>query len=417
MVIERSSSRTVKERTTQRYLGFITLLTSLVVASSFLGFTFRTNALFDTLLLEEARAFQKEVSLVRSWIRDHGGVYVRSGDRAQGAKRQIVDQDGEVLLQRNTSEVTQELSQLSREKGIVQFGSTSLAPLNPTNKPDDFERKGLMRFSEGEKEVYGFELVKGKQVFRYMSPLVTRKKCLNCHTDGSFQTGRVDSAMTFSIPADSINHEKHLNRVWMTLSGIGVIVLISISIWLLARRFIRQLADADRLMERLAAEDVLTGLLNRRMGMERLKTEIARCKRGGRPLSLAMLDIDHFKRVNDTMGHSAGDEGLRALADIIRSNLREYDIAFRYGGEEFVLVLPDTPAHQAMNVAERLRAAVECNKIIISGQEHLSFTISIGVEQLHADMEMETLMGHADDALYAAKKSGRNRSVLFAANL
>ncbi|MET0101846.1 MAG: diguanylate cyclase [Sedimenticola sp.] len=404
-----------KRRATRRYLGFITLLVSLVVASSFLGFTIRANALFDTLLLEEGRAFHQELLLVRRWVREHGGVYIRQGGVDTKLKRTVVDSDGEVLLQRNASEVTQELSQLSHESGIIRFGSTTFNPLNPVNKPDAFERDGLERLRAGSKEVYGFDEIDGVLEFRYMSPLVTKPKCVKCHTDGSFQVGRVDSALTSHIPAASIMKEKQVNRMWMAASAISVILLVSISIWLLARRFIRQLTDADRRLERLAAEDALTGLYNRRMGMELLKAEQARCKRKERPLSVALLDIDHFKRINDEMGHLVGDEGLRGLADMIRCQLREYDISFRYGGEEFVVILPETDGPQAMIVAERLRQMVEGSEIETSSGEPLTFTVSIGICQQGTEGELKTLLDHADEALYAAKNSGRNRCVLYSA--
>jgi diguanylate cyclase (GGDEF)-like protein len=415
MDTDRLTTSAANRRTTQRYLGLIVLLISLVVASSFLGFTYRTNALFDTLMLEEARAFQKEITQVRRWVRESGGVYVRRGDINADPKSIVIDQDGEVLQRRNTSEVTQELSHLSHQAGIVQFGSISLAPLNPLNQPDDFERSGLARLRNGEAEIYGYGVIDGRLVFRYMSPLITHWKCLDCHSDGSFQAGRVDSALTFRIPAGAIDMEKHRNRVWMALSGTGVIGLVSLSIWLLSRRFVHQLVDADQRLEKLAAEDALTHLFNRRMGMELLKTELTRCKRKDQFLSVALLDIDHFKRINDKMGHLVGDEALQAMADLIRRQLREYDNVFRYGGEEFVLVMPDTSASQAMKIAERLRATVEDSKITTSHHEPLDITVSIGVEQFQAGMDLDTLLIHADKALYDAKESGRNCCVLYSA--
>lgn len=409
MVANRIPINSAKRRTTQRYLGLAILLISLVVASSFLGFTYRANALFDTLLLEEARAFQKEIVLVRRWVRENGGVYVRRGNTKDDPKEIVIDQDGELLQQRNTSQVTQELSHLSHQAGIVQFGSTSIAPLNPFNTPDDFELDGLAKLRNGQAEVYGYEVIDGRLMFRYMSPLITQKKCLDCHTDGSFQAGRVDSGLTFRIPADAIDKEKHLNSAWMALSGAGVVVLVSLSTWMLSRKFFHQLGEADRRLEKLVAEDPLTHLFNRRMGMELLKMELTRCQRKDQILSVALLDIDQFKRINDELGHLVGDEVLRAVADLIRSQLREYDIVFRYSGEEFVLVLPDTAAPEAMMIADRLRARIEDSKLTTSRQDPITMTISIGVEQFQAGMDLDTLLAHADKALFDAKESGRNR--------
>ncbi|OQX30468.1 MAG: hypothetical protein B0D87_02365 [Candidatus Sedimenticola endophacoides] len=404
-----ATGSTMKQAATRYYLSLITLLISLVVASSFLGFTFRTNALFDTLLLEEARAFDKEVSLLRGWVMGHGGIYVVDGDHATRPTRRIIGQGGEVLTQRNASEVVSELSRLSRDAGIVRFGAIALTPINPLNRADAFEREGLERLRAGAAEVHEYQDLDGRRVYRYLSPLLTERKCLGCHEDGSFQAGRVDGALSFILPADAIENQKRLNWIWMSLSGLSVILLIGLMVWVLSRRFIRKLSEADRRLEQLAAEDMLTGLFNRRYGMERLETELARCRRRNHPLSLAMIDIDHFKRINDTLGHMAGDHGLAQLAATLRSQLRRHDIAFRYGGEEFVLILPETDADQALQGLERLRARVEGLQVRSPGQPDYSLTISIGIAQWHPAMSGDTLLERADRALYAAKEEGRNR--------
>lgn len=408
-----SSTTSAKRRSTRYYLSMITLMISLMVLSTFLGFTYRTDAMFNHLLLEEARAFKAEVSFIRKWVWQHGGVYVRPGGKSAEPKREIVDQDGEILKQLNPAEVTQELARLSHKSGIVHFTSTSFNPLNPLNKADDFELAGLEKLREGIKEHHEFVHIDNKLVFRYMTPLVTGKSCIECHSDGSFQAGRVDSALSFKIPAEQINQKKQKNRIWMVVSGIAVIALVGLSIWFLSRRFIRQIEQADEILEKLAAEDVLTKLLNRRIGMEMLQSEVARCERKNLHLSLILLDIDHFKNINDTMGHQVGDEGLRALAKVMSCTLRDYDIAFRYGGEEFVIILPDEAMAGAIVVAERLRVLVADNNITTSDGQQLSYTVSLGVAQLQPGMDVKTLIAHADRALYQAKDQGRNCSVVY----
>lgn len=165
-----------------------------------------------------------------------------------------------------------------------------------------------------------------------------------------------------------------------------------------------------------ATLDALTGFYNKRQLEERLKQEVASSRRQHLPLSVIMTDIDFFKGVNDTYGHAVGDLVLKTVSDVIRSQLREYDIAGRYGGEEFTILLPSAYAKDAGMVAERLRKAVEKRVIDISKltpeQKNISVTISLGVYQMHANDEIQDLIVKADKALYEAKTSGRNRVVL-----
>ncbi len=161
-----------------------------------------------------------------------------------------------------------------------------------------------------------------------------------------------------------------------------------------------------------ATLDALTGFYNRRQLEERIKQEISSAKRQKRNLCAIMIDIDFFKSVNDTYGHAAGDLVLKTVSKIIKSQLRDYDIAGRYGGEEFLILLPYTKIDEAKMVAERLRSAVENKKIDISkicpDKKDISVTISLGVSQYQNDNNFVT---NADKALYQAKESGRNRVV------
>ena len=180
-----------------------------------------------------------------------------------------------------------------------------------------------------------------------------------------------------------------------------------------------QRANAYAQVLKYATLDALTGLNNRRQFEVRLRQEVANAKRNKKPLCCIMLDIDYFKKVNDTWGHSAGDCVLKNVAQIVSQGLREYDIASRYGGEEFCILLPDTKLREAVFVAQRLRAAVEKADINISedklmGVDTLKVSISVGVSELDKQMETpERLHQSADIALYEAKKRGRNRVVVF----
>jgi diguanylate cyclase (GGDEF)-like protein len=165
----------------------------------------------------------------------------------------------------------------------------------------------------------------------------------------------------------------------------------------------------DRL-QRLAAVDPLTGVYNRRFGLGRLHEEFGRAVREKSPLGVLLLDIDHFKTVNDTHGHLTGDRALKQIASIARATLREGDVLIRYGGDEFVAVLPAASADDVLIVAERLRRAV-ADASFTEGQHSVRLTVSIGGSAYpHSAAERDTaLIELADGALYRAKEAGRNQ--------
>lgn len=170
-------------------------------------------------------------------------------------------------------------------------------------------------------------------------------------------------------------------------------------------------AELYRRMLYLSETDGLTGLYNARFFYDRVETEITRSRRYGHALSLLMLDIDHFKKFNDTYGHLGGDEALKHLARILREESRATDIVARYGGEEFGVVLPETDGENAQKLAERIRHAVESQPFDLDLlKREASLTISIGVATMPEDLaRAEDLVRLADKALYRAKQGGRNR--------
>lgn len=170
-----------------------------------------------------------------------------------------------------------------------------------------------------------------------------------------------------------------------------------------------ELREANQILEKLAASDSLTELANRRSFFEHAAAEVQRAQRYGHPLSLQMLDIDHFKSINDHFGHAAGDEVLRKLADVLRANLRHNDLAARIGGEEFVVLLPETRLEAAAQHAERLRMAIAALRFPFDQAMH-SITVSIGVAALDiGELSPDPMLMRADNGLYRAKDDGRNR--------
>lgn len=164
------------------------------------------------------------------------------------------------------------------------------------------------------------------------------------------------------------------------------------------------------IVELQATHDELSGLANRRAIASLLQRELGRAKRGRAVCSIALIDIDYFKQVNDTWGHPAGDQVIRWVAKVIDDSIRPYDTLGRYGGEEFLLLIPGAGAHGAIAVAERARLAIERQPCIVDGMQ-LRITVSAGVATSSPDRDADALLRLADDALYRAKETGRNRVV------
>lgn len=201
---------------------------------------------------------------------------------------------------------------------------------------------------------------------------------------------------------DSIVVWSHLTLLAMSL-GLGLLMALT-------------LEDKDRKqfelrqeLARLASTDSLTGALNRRAAQGLLDQESERSRRYERPLSALMLDIDHFKKVNDTWGHEWGDRVLRHIADLCRSQLRLSDSLIRWGGEEFLIILPETPLGEAGQLAERLRTAIELNPLTGPNDGHIQTTASIGYTMVESTRPWQASLARADEALYRAKAGGRNR--------
>ena len=182
---------------------------------------------------------------------------------------------------------------------------------------------------------------------------------------------------------------------------------------------LRRKRYADKLWEnfhmsmQLATTDAVTGLYNRHYLTSHMETQIQSADRKGKTLSVLMMDIDHFKRVNDTHGHAVGDRVLKEFAMRIGKNIRGVDLAARYGGEEFVVMMPETPVDWALMIAERLREEIADNPFEVGLKDGpLNITVSIGVAASQADETPSQLLEVADKALYAAKEGGRNKVVV-----
>ena len=202
-------------------------------------------------------------------------------------------------------------------------------------------------------------------------------------------------------------------RAALLTSGATGILCIGL-LWLtwMLRRELRRRYRAERVLSELAATDALTGLANRRILDERLRLEWDRAQRSTEPLTVLMIDVDHFKAFNDRHGHHGGDAALRTVAQVIGANIRRpADLAARYGGEEFAVVLPMTDAKGARVIAEHIRSSIEHLPRVAGDKQPITVSIGMSTWEKRSRLSLETLLLSADRALYEAKHTGRNRIV------
>jgi diguanylate cyclase (GGDEF)-like protein len=221
---------------------------------------------------------------------------------------------------------------------------------------------------------------------------------------------------TATIPVIMLSASENENEIVnaLDLGADDYVTKPYISKVLLARmRTALRLKDKNAELERMASTDFLTGLTNRRLFKTLTLAQIEKNKRDGGPMSLAMIDIDHFKMVNDNHGHDAGDLVLIAISNLLRKHFRGYDVVARIGGEEFAIMMPDTPITDAEIALERLRQKIEETTISLPNQDvAIKITVSIGVTWArHGRKDYDELLSLADQSLYKAKNAGRNRVV------
>ena len=397
----------------------ISLVISLVILAVSFGIYLRNNRLLLDALRQQAASYYDLIVRVRHWSADYGGVYVekKAGMEANpflrevGVKAEKETRDGTILLLKNPALMTREISAILSETSKVQFHITSLQLLNRANAPDDFEERALTKFAAGEREAWELEERDSGPVFRYMAPLLFEPSCDKCHFNFRYNPGDIRGGISVSIPFNKTESAMALNR--LSIFGLSLLTLALLlgSAYVMLNHLGEKLDAAQEALLEASIRDDLTGLHNRRYLMSRLNEEFERARRKGTALGLLMIDIDHFKAVNDNFGHPAGDEVLRSVGQTLASLLREYDVGGRYGGEEFAVVLAETSPADMVKLAERIREKIE--ELDDHGKATgIHVTISIGVAVLKDDDSIETLLQRADAALYRAKDGGRNRTVL-----
>lgn len=401
------------------FLVSLSLTVTLLLSAMFLLLHLSIRDLMLRSLQDEARSYAHQVILTRQWNAGHNGVFVEKRPgvdsnpflKELGVDPDIRTADGRVLTLRNPAAMTREISELSRSGGGVSFRVVSLNHLNPDNRPDEFEREGLERFSQGAREPGQMLLAGDRPVFRYLVPLMTEESCLTCHRRQGYKKGDVRGGISITIPTESMAVRMRRAGLELMLAAATTIGLIVAIVYFMTWKLVIGLAETQKKLKHIAVTDELTGLRNRRYIMEQLVREYQRAVRSGSALSLILLDIDHFKRINDTYGHAFGDVVLKAVSAAMQSSLRSYDLLGRIGGEEFLIASPGSTIEDARGLAERILERVRQESIRV-GDRTTSVTVSAGVTVLTPqDADAEALMSRADAGLYMAKQEGRDRVV------
>jgi len=386
------------------------LVTALVLSGIFLDMAIRTRQLMNEENIIQARVVFNTIVLTRKWNANYGGVYV---EKKKGVESNpyLIDPDiktvdGRVFTLRNPAFMTREISEYAEREGMLKFHITSLKLINPHNEPDEFERKALLQFETGAaKEVSGTALVNNRTYFRYMAPLYIEDTCLQCHKHQNYAVGDVRGGISITFDIEKLRSKIRYNTSTIVLFGITTTLLLLGFIYVFMAQLIKKLDEARQTIEKIAVTDALTELFNRRHIMLRFQEEFEKFKRLKRNVSCIMIDIDKFKAINDLYGHLVGDQVLKAISARMRDTVRAYDILGRYGGEEFLIIMPDTSLEDARGLAERIRARVKEEPV-----NNATVTVSLGVVCVQeSDCSVDDIIKRADENLYKAKKDGRDR--------
>ncbi len=307
------------------------------------------------------------------------------------------------------------ISDMNEFRGL-KIKQTSARFRMPEDAPDDWERSALSRFEANPGLTEIGEMVRGPiPSYRYALPLYITQPCLQCHGEPKgeldiagypkegYRLGELRGALSVTLPLESYYPQRIERTILLTCLLLGIFLL---SVYAGYR-----MVSA---MQKVANTDRLTQVNNRNVLYTRLQQEISWAAQHRTPLSVLMFDLDHFKRVNDVYGHLAGDAVLKNLAARVGGLLREYDFLARFGGEEFVVVAPNTDQTGALALGERLRLAV-AGTVFQHESQAIEITISVGVASTVPDRnrdiiaQEDELLHRADGALYLAKNLGRNR--------
>lgn len=398
------------------------VVVAVALVATFVSGQWRTEAQLREQLLLQARAFTEEIVATRQFVSNHGGIYVEESEEATlnpyllgipGLRVRVTDRDGTTYVLQNPSLVVRNVNEqlAGRSRASVRFHMASDKPLAPYNMADEFELEALEAFAQGAGEYAGTSRAGGRSLYRYVYPLEVTAECVKCHGHQGWRPGEVRGGISVSIDAESVDRAVSQGRTFTALTLAGSLASLLFVLYLVSTGLLGSLLAAETRLRELATQDPLTGLANRRAAMQRLATEVERAHREDSGLTVIMLDLDHFKRVNDAAGHSAGDAVLAAAAAGMASRARVYDTVARIGGEEFLVIMPGADEAEGLAAAERIREAVARRTAGVEAAA-CCVTVSAGVAA-RAPGKAESpgdLLRRADRALYRAKDAGRDRA-------
>ena len=408
---------------TRRFLWRITTLLVLTGIVALAGTYLLSNGMIDSQALATARSIADLVAAPRSWDALHGDVvWVIKDAGVQtdpwlvriGLSADATATGGRVFTILDPRHASDAISAALSAAGGTTFRLTSVQPVDPKDAPDVWETASLASFAAGATEAWTSTTASGTPVLRYMRPIMTDTSCLTCHGLQGYRGGDVRGAITVTVPLAQQQHRALLNLGLIAGIGLVSIALVWLSVLGLVTDMSRRLKAAQGALVEAATTDELTQVASRRRTMDRLREEIERARRSGRPLSLVMADIDHFKMINDAYGHGAGDLVLREVAARIAGALRPYDLLGRIGGEEFLIIAPDTDIDGALAIAERARGLVAGDPIGI-GDRAVVVTGSFGVTRIDPaeSVALDRSLARVDSAMYTSKEMGRDRVTVF----
>lgn len=416
------SKRQKSDRAWKPFILNVSVVILIFILGIFIGLFARNKHLIEAEILTRAKSYFQNIVFTRRWNADYGGVFVEKKEGMQSnpylENPDIQGVDGKLYTKKNPALMTREISHYAEKEGIFSFHITSLKPLNPGNVPDKFEREALNLFEKGVKEFSKKEKENNTVYFKYMAPLVTEESCLQCHRQQGYKIGDIRGGISVKFNIADIEKNLMANTIIIfALGGLTIVILLGV-IYLFIIRLMKKLSEAQKKIEEMAIMDELTKLYNRRYFFIKIDDEFQRAKRYGKPLCCIMIDVDYFKRINDTYGHGLGDMVLERLAGILKSNCRAPDTAARYGGEEFIVLLPEVDREGSVATAEKIRILVEQAGITTETGTPIPVTISLGAAHfspayLDRENDYHRLLKAADAALYLAKLNGRNRVEIF----
>lgn len=366
-------------------------------------------------------SYNKDI-LYRRWASLHGGVYAPITEHTppnpylKVPERDITTPSGKALTLINPAYMTRQVHELGATTDGVRGHITSLNPIRPSNAPDEWERRALLAFEQGQQEVTSLETLDGQPYLRFMRPMIAEKACLKCHAIQGYQEGDIRGGISISTPWEPYRQAMQRQMVATGVSHGFIWALGLLGLWLAYRRLSNHLTERQQAKHRinyLAYYDALTHLPNRTLLVQRAELALALAARRGEELAVLFLDLDRFNEINDSLGHTEGDELLMQTAQRLRNLIRDVDTASRLGGDEFVLLLPEAGQEGARRVADKLLLAFREPFAIASHRLHVTLSVGIALYP-HDGAKFDELLKNADTALHRAKEAGRNTQVFYA---